>query len=401
MIRFSYKAKDAKGETVKGVIEAQDEKAAVATLRGKGSTVFSLTPVSKNSLALITDKFFNRVSGNDITNFTRQLSTMVTAGLTLDNALIIFKNQCSSAFYPIIDDILLNVQGGSSLAEALAKHPDQFSRVYVSLVKAGETAGVLDQILSRLADNLEKQRELAGKVKGAMIYPVIIIVGMIGVGILMMVLVIPKLLVMYKDFNAELPLPTKILMWVSSSMTTLWLPGLVALVIGFYAFTAFKKTAAGKRKIDQFILSLPLFGNIMKKFILTEIARTLGLLSSAGVSIVESINIVAESTGNAVYEEILKEGAKQVERGLPLSGTLGAYEEFPPIVIQMISVGEETGKLDEILTKLSKYFEMESDETVKGLTTAIEPLIMIVLGVGVAFLMMAIILPMYSLTSQF
>ncbi|PIU04040.1 phytochrome sensor protein [Candidatus Shapirobacteria bacterium CG08_land_8_20_14_0_20_39_18] len=401
MIRFSYKAKDAKGETVKGVIEAQDEKAAVATLRGKGSTVFSLTPVSKNSLALITDKFFNRVSGNDITNFTRQLSTMVTAGLTLDNALIIFKNQCSSAFYPIIDDILLNVQGGSSLAEALAKHPDQFSRVYVSLVKAGETAGVLDQILSRLADNLEKQRELAGKVKGAMIYPVIIIVGMIGVGILMMVLVIPKLLVMYKDFNAELPLPTKILMWVSSSMTTLWLPGLVALVIGFYAFTAFKKTAAGKRKIDQFILGLPLFGNIMKKFILTEIARTLGLLSSAGVSIVESINIVAESTGNAVYEEILKEGAKQVERGLPLSGTLGAYEEFPPIVIQMISVGEETGKLDEILTKLSKYFEMESDETVKGLTTAIEPLIMIVLGVGVAFLMMAIILPMYSLTSQF
>jgi len=401
MIRFSYKAKDAKGETVKGVIEAQDEKAAVATLRGKGSTVFSLTPVSKNSLALITDKFFNRVSGNDITNFTRQLSTMVTAGLTLDNALIIFKNQCSSAFYPIIDDILLNVQGGSSLAEALAKHPDQFSRVYVSLVKAGETAGVLDQILSRLADNLEKQRELAGKVKGAMIYPVIIIVGMIGVGILMMVLVIPKLLVMYKDFNAELPLPTKILMWVSSSMTTLWLPGLVALVIGFYAFTAFKKTAAGKRKIDQFILGLPLFGNIMKKFILTEITRTLGLLSSAGVSIVESINIVAESTGNAVYEEILKEGAKQVERGLPLSGTLGAYEEFPPIVIQMISVGEETGKLDEILTKLSKYFEMESDETVKGLTTAIEPLIMIVLGVGVAFLMMAIILPMYSLTSQF
>lgn len=401
MIRYSYKAKDAKGETVKGVIEAQDEKAAVSTLREKGSTVFALTPVSKNPLALISDKFFNHVSSNDITNFTRQLSTMVTAGLTLDNALLIFKNQCSSAFYPIIDDILLNVQGGSSLADALAKHPDQFSRVYVSLVRAGETAGVLDQILSRLADNLEKQRELSGKIKGAMIYPIIIIVGMAGVGVLMMVLVIPKLLVMYKDFNAELPFPTKILMGASSAMTTFWLPGLVALAIGFYALRAFKKTAAGRKKIDQFILGLPLIGNIMKKFILTEIARTLGLLSSVGVSIVESINIVAESTGNAVYEDILKEGAKQVERGLPLSGTLGAYEEFPPIVIQMISVGEETGKLDEILMKLSHYYEMESDETVKGLTTAIEPIIMIILGFGVAFLMLAVIMPMYTLTSSF
>lgn len=401
MIKLSYKAKDAQGNSVKGVVEAQDEKGARSTLKKKNLVVYSLSPVRDNPLTALNNFFSNRVTGNDVTNFTRQLSIMVTAGLNLDSALSILQKQSSPAFAVIINDILASVQGGSSLADALAKHPSQFSRVYIALVKAGETAGVLDQILLRLADNLEKQREFKGQIKGAMVYPIIVVLGMVVVGVLMMVMVIPKLLSMYKDFDAELPLPTKIIMSISDFMVMFWWAGLIGIILGIYALRAYRKTRIGRKQMDRMVLQIPLIGRIIKQFTLTEISRTLGLLSSAGISIVDSINIVADSAGNLVYEDILKEGANSVEKGLPLSGTLSQYEEFPPVVIQMVSVGEETGKLDEILIKLSRYFEMESDQTVKGLTTAIEPLIMIVLGIGVAFLIISIILPMYSLTSQF
>lgn len=401
MRRFSYKAKDPKSKTVSGVIEARDEKMAVATLRQKGLVTFRLIPIQENIISASLGKVFNRVSLTDLVNFTRQLSTMVTAGLTIDDALVILRDQSSSAFSVIIDDILNSVEGGSSFAQALEKHPKQFSKVYVSLIKAGETAGVLDQVLLRLADNLEKQREFSGKVKGAMIYPVIVVVGMILVAIVMMVMVIPKLMELYKDFNAQLPTPTRILMNVSDFMVTYWWMGLILLFLGTYSFLMFRKTPFGRRYVDSMILKIPVFGNVIKQIALTEMTRTLGLLVSAGVSIVEAINIVSDSMGNVIFEDALKESAKQVEKGLPLAGSLSVYEEFPPIVPQMISVGEETGKLDEVLGKLSKYFETESDQMVKGLTTAIEPLIMIVLGIGVAFLVLSVILPIYNLTSQF
>lgn len=401
MRRFVYKAKDAVAKTVSGTIEAKDEKAAIGILRQRGLVTFRLSPVQESLLGQIFGKLLRRVSLSDISNFTRQLSTMVTAGLTIDDSLVILRDQSSSAFSPIIDDILNSVEGGSSLADALERHPKQFSRVYVSLIRAGEAAGVLDQILLRLADNLEKQREFVGKVKGAMIYPVIVIIGMVVVAGVMMVLVIPKLMSLYDEFEAELPAPTRILMDLSTFMSQYWWLGLILLFVLFNVFKAFRKTPFGRRQVDKLILKLPILGNVTKQIILTEMTRTLGLLVAAGISIVETLNIVAESMGNSIFEDALKESAKQVEKGLPLAGTLVAYEEFPPIVAQMISVGEETGKLDEVLTKLSKYFETESDQMVKGLTTAIEPLIMILLGIGVAFLVISVILPIYNLTSQF
>lgn len=401
MRRFTYKAKDIKAKTISGVIEARDEKMAIATLKQKNLVPFKLDPIKENVFSAFFGRIFRRVTLTDLTNFTRQLSTMVTAGLTIDDALVILRDQSSAAFSPVIDDILNNVEGGSSFADALQKHPKEFSRVYISLVRAGETAGVLDQILLRLADNLEKQREFSGKVKGALIYPVIVVSGMIIVAIVMMVLVIPKLMDMYKEFKADLPAPTKILMGISNFMVAnCWILLGVAF-LGAYLFIMFRKTPFGRRYIDGLILKIPIFGNVTKQLALTEMSRTLGLLISAGVSIVEAINIVSESMGNVIFEDALKDAAKQVEKGLPFAGSLAAYEEFPPIVPQMISVGEETGKLDEVLGKLSRYFETESDEMVKGLTTAIEPLIMIVLGIGVAFLVLSVILPIYNLTSQF
>jgi len=401
MKRFSYKAKDYKGKVFSGIIEAGEEKQARSLLRERGLVCFSLNPIRQDFFREILGKIFNRITLADLATFTRQLSTMITAGLTINEALTILKTQSSSSLAPVVDDILRAVEGGSSLAEALSRHPKVFNRVYVSLVKAGEAAGVLDEILARLAENLEKQREFQGKVKGAMIYPAIIILGMIVVSTIMMVFVIPKLLSLYQEFQAQLPTPTKILIGISNFMVSFWWVILFIVLGGVYFFRGFSKTPVGRRQIDRFIFSLPIFGNLRNQIVMTEMTRTLGLLVSAGISIIDALNIVSEGVGNSVIEDELKEAAKKVEKGLPLANAIAVYEEFPPIVFQMISVGEETGKLDEVLGKLSRYFESESEQLVKGLTTAIEPLIMIVLGLGVGFLIIAVILPIYNLTSQF
>ncbi len=401
MRKYFYKAKDSKGKTLSGTIEASEEKQAYSVLRQRGLFAFQLTPVSKNPLTIIFNKLFQKVGLGDIANFTRQLSTMITAGLTLDDALAILTAQVSPGFMPVVDDLLKSVQEGSSFADALKKHQKIFGKVYIASIHAGETAGVLDKILLRLSDNLEKGREFNSKVKGALIYPVIVVVGMVIVAGIMMVFVIPKLLAIYKDFQATLPMPTKILIAISDFAVKFWWMVGAGLIGIIYAFVGFRKTPIGRRKIDQIILNLPIFGNMQKQIILAEMTRTLGLLVAAGISIVDGLNVVSESVGNSIFESALKDAADQVEKGLPLAGTLAAYEVFPPVVPQMISVGEETGKVDEVLTKLSFYFESESEQMVKGLTTAIEPLIMIVLGLGVGFLVIAVILPIYNLTTQF
>jgi type IV pilus assembly protein PilC len=401
MNKFSYKAKDDRGETNKGTIEATDQKQAVKILREKGLTTYSLNPVRDNVGSDLFAKFFQRISLSDIATFTRQLSTMITAGMTINEGLSLLRMQSSPVFGAMIEDIQRSVEGGSSFSDALAKHRKVFGTVYISLVKAGEAGGVLDDVLLRLADNLEKSRELQGKIKGAMIYPTIIIIGMLGVVSIMMIFVIPKLLSLYTDMQIELPMPTKVLIAVSNFMVNYWFMLLGLIFVGIFAFRAFGKTEEGRRKIDSFKLSLPILGNIQKQSILAEMTRTLGLLVSTGISIIDALNIVSEGTGNVIFETDLKEVAKEVEKGLPIAVSIAAYDEFPPIIPQMISVGEETGKLDEVLKKLSRYFEAESEEMVKGLTTAIEPLIMIVLGVGVGFLIIAVVLPIYNLTSSF
>jgi len=399
--KFNYQAKDKAGKTIKGLVEAADEKQAASALRSKGLVLFNLSPSRQDILKLASERLIHRIGLGEIATFTRQLSTMITAGLTVADALRILKEQSSPGFAQVIDDILRSVEGGTSLAEALEKHPRVFNEVFVSLIRAGEAAGVLDKVLARLSDNLEKQKEFSSKVKGAMIYPAIIVVGMGIVGTIMMIFVIPKLLGLYKEFNAELPLPTKILMTISGLATQFWWIVLIGLGAGFFFFQNFQKTPFGKKKIDEVKLRLPIVGGLQKMTILTEMTRTLGLLVSTGISIIDGLNIVSHAVGNSIYEEELQTAAKQVEKGLPLAGILAEYEEFPPVVTQMIAVGEETGKLDEVLTKLSVYFESESENLVKGLTTAIKPLIMIVLGLGVGFLVIAVILPIYNLTTAF
>jgi len=399
VIRFRFRARSRKGELRKGIVEAQSLDSAAEVLRGQELVIVELHELGKNQGSMFS--FMDRVKVDDVVNFTRQLSTMISAGLPLTSALSILEVQTSSALSKKISDILKAIEGGSTLADAMQSHSDTFSKVYLALIRAGEAAGVLDTILARLADNLEKQREFRAKTKGALIYPAIVLVGMIGVAMVMMIMVLPKLSVMYEDFGAELPAITKALMNTSNFMSKAW-PLMIFLFAGaIYALRAYRKTKLGLLATDKISLKLPIFGKIRMMTSMAEFARTLALLLSAGVALVEGLKIVREVMDNEVYGSALDVVAKDVEKGNALAISLARHESFPMIISQMSSVGEQTGKLDEILNRLAFYFETESEHAIKNLSTAMEPIIMIILGVGVTFLILAIVVPIYNLTSAF
>lgn len=398
MQRFRFKARAESGVLRKGVVEAQSEASAVQVLRDQKMIIIELHElgVSKSIFS-----FGQKVKFEDVVNFTRQLSTMIGAGLPLTDALAILQVQVSPTLQSKVADVLRSIEGGSTFADALTHHTETFSRVYIALVRAGEAAGVLDTILIRLADTLEKQREFREKTKGAMIYPVIVVIGMLLVTVVMMIFVLPKLTVMYKDFNVELPFITQLLINTSTFMTKYWYIMGIVIALGGYAFKQWRKTTAGAYQYDVLVLKLPIFGKIKSMVLMAEFSRTLALLASAGVSLVESLGIVQEVADSEVMRKSLGEVAKDVEKGNTLATSLAKHTVFPMIVSQMTSVGEQTGKLDEILNRVAGYFENESEHAIKNLSTAMEPIIMVVLGVGVGFLIVAIVVPIYNLTSAF
>lgn len=397
---FKYTAKNKFGETVAGKVESRTIEQAASLLSSRGLLIIKLNPLIEDSFAFI-KKMFGGVNFDDVVNFTRQLATMITAGLPLAGALSILVRDGKPEVTQMMAVILQDVEGGNSFADSLSKHKKTFSRLYIQLVHAGETGGVLDTVLERLADNMEKEKEFKAKTKGALIYPVIVIIAMFAVGIIMMIFVIPKLTEMYKDFGAELPFATRILIGISDAMVKFWWIFGAAIAGLIFAFKQYYKTEIGRYKIDEFKLKIPIFGELQKKIILTEFSRTLSLLLGSGITLLEAISIVTDSVENIVYRSALEDVSKQVEKGSSLSGALSNYESFPTILHQMMSVGEETGKLDDVLKKLSVYFEQESEHAIKNMTTAIEPMIMIVLGLGVGAMVIAIIMPIYNLTSQF
>lgn len=397
---FKYSAKNKFGENIKGKVEARAIDQAASLLSSRGLLVIKLDPLVRDSFSFL-KSMTGGVKFDDVVNLTRQMATMITAGLPLAGALNILVRDGKSEVTKIVAVILQDVEGGHSFADALAKHPKVFSRLYVQLVKAGEAGGVLDTVLERLADNMEKEKEFKAKTKGALIYPIIVVIAMFAVGIIMMIFVIPKLTEMYKDFGSELPFLTRGLIGISDAMVKYWYVMAVAIGGLIVAYKNFAKTEKGKYKIDEIKLKIPIFGELGKKVTLTEFTRTLSLLLGSGISLLEAISIVTESVENVVYRTALQDVNKQVEKGSSLSGSLSHYEMFPTILHQMMSVGEETGKLDEVLKKLSAYFEQESEHAIKNMTTAIEPMIMIVLGLGVGAMVIAVIMPIYNLTSQF
>ena len=401
MERFHYIAVDKKNRKMRGEVEANSQIQAQSILRSKGLFIIGLEKIDVAPNWVKWLKSWQRVKSDDVVHFTRQLATMINAGLPLTTALSLLRYQSNLAMAKMIEEVLRQVEGGGSLFKALNEFKGVFNQVYLALIQTGEAAGVLEKVLMRLSDNLEKQAEFRAKTKSALIYPVIITLAMIAVAAVMMIFVIPKLTSLYDEFGAQLPAMTKILIGISNFMVKSWYLLIVVAVFGGYSFSKWRKTAKGKTIYDTYILKLPIIGPLKTKVILTEITRTLALLVESGIPIIEALEIVAGAADNDLFSQSIKTAAKDVERGIPLAAAIGKYEHFPPLVGQMLAVGEETGKVDEVMFNVSKYFETESEQAIKGLTTAIEPLMMILLGVGVAFLVIAIILPIYNLTSQF
>lgn len=401
MKRFTYKARDKSGQIVKGEVEASSEQSAAKLLQQKGLVVVELKP-ARGGIMSVFSSLRNRISDKDVANFTRQLSTMINAGLPIIEALAILRQQSQGPMKKVTSQMLADVEGGESFSTALSRHPKVFSPTFIALIKSGEVGGVVDEVLTRLADNLEKQQEFQGKVKGALIYPAIIVLGMGLVALIMMIFVIPRLTTLYDEFDADLPTPTKILIGLSNLIIRFWPFFLLLVIGGIYGFSAYRKTKGGRKKTDELIFKLPIIGDLQKQVMLTEVTRTLSLMVGSGVSILESLTITAGVVGNVIIADALKDVATLVEKGFPVAYAFAKHPEaFPFILSQMVAVGEETGKMDDVLGKISHVFEVESDQKVKALTSAVEPLVMVLLGLGVGFLVIAIILPIYNLTSQF
>lgn len=399
-MEFIYKAKDIHNAYHDGSIQSSDLHEAASTLRKKGLIVINLKSKEPATNKFL-EKFLNRVSFTELVIITRQLATMISSGLVLSDAIdILAEQQTNKTFKKALEGISQDIKGGFTFAQSLGKYPDIFPHLYVNLVKAGESSGQLDKVLLQMADGLEKDREFKAKVKSAMIYPVLVI-GMMGVVmIIMMVFVIPKLTSLYQQSTIELPLPTKILIATSNLFVNFWWLGIILLISAIIGIQRWKKTPEGNLILSRLILKLPIVGQVVVNVTLTNFNRTFGLLTSAGIPILESIGIVSDLMDNMLYKNALKETYQGVEKGLSFSSLLTS-SIFPKIVSQMIKVGEETGKVDEIFFKLADYFESESDHLVKNLTVAIEPVILIILGIGVAFLVISIILPIYKLTTSF
>lgn len=400
-MKLYYKAVDSKGKSVDGLIEARSASEVAMYLRSKELVPIKIVKKENNNFENLIPLIGNKIKSKDIVNFTRQLSTMLSSGLTLLRSLEIYKSQIgNTALIEVIDGIIKNIQEGSSFSQAIAKYPRFFSPIYIALIEASEESGLLDKAFIRLADTLEKQEKLKSTLKSALTYPAIVISMMTLVSIIMLIFVVPQISSLYESLNVTLPLPTRILIGISDFLVSFWIAPLMLLIIGVIAYNRWHKTEEGRLIIDSLLLKIPIFGTLIKKTILAEFSRTLGILLGSGTLVVEALGRVSDIAGNVHYKNAIVDVARRVEKGITIGDAMSLYFLFPPNLIELVKIGEQTGKLDETLVKASEYFENEVDQTVKTLSTALEPIILVILGIGVAFLVISILTPIYQITSS-
>ena len=398
MRHFSYRAKDGKGKPIKGVLQAENERAAGKILLDQGLVPDRITEVDEAGLV---GKLKKRVSTKDKIVFTRQFATLIGAGLPLSNTLRTLLEQTESKpMKLVIEDILQQVEAGKSLAESCAKHPEVFDQVYLSLLQAGEASGTLDLALKRLADQKEKDEAMMSKIRGAMTYPAIVLLVIIAVVIFMMVMVVPQVQNLYLDMGKELPGATKLLVAISNFIVTRWYVVLIALIVFGIVFVQFFRTNIGKRWLAIFVLNVPIFKNLFLRLYNSRFARTMQMLLSTGVAMLDSMQMSAEATNNVAYEQQIIEAKEMVQAGKPLSISLKDKKYMMPLVPQMASIGEESGKIDEMLGKAAKVYEDELDEQINAISTLIEPILMVVMALLIGFIVLAVLMPIYTLVSS-
>lgn len=402
---FIYRAQDKQGQARSGTIEAFNIEAAKDDLREKGLSPLSIEMQQKKVGGLMGKslKFLNRVKERDKVIFARQLSVMISANLPIVKALKILIDQTENEYFKvIISEIADEVNGGAKLSRAFSNHSNIFSNFFISMIKTGETSGKLDDVLNYLADQQEKDYDLISKVKGAMTYPIFIVVGMIAVGIAMMIFVIPKLTGMLTESGAELPITTKILIGTSDIFVNYWWMLIIMFVILISAGVFVKKTVYGAKKWSFIKLHFPIFGELFKKIYVVRFMRSMSTLLEGGVLLVDALKIVAEVVSDVTFKEIILATAKEVEDGNSIAVVFSKHTNIiPPMIGQMMAIGEQTGSLTDILKKVSDFFARDIDNMVANLVTLLEPIIMVVMGAGVALMVAAILLPMYNLANSF
>jgi type IV pilus assembly protein PilC len=393
MPAFTYTARNAQGEMKSATIEAANRDDAVAQLKKLRMTVVKVEEAAKAK-----SKTKGSIAMRDIVIFTRQFSTMINSGLPLVQALDILSKQSEN---PVLQNVtravVFDVESGHTVADALAKHPNAFTELYVNMVAAGEAGGILDTILMRLAIFMEKNDALVRKVKGAMIYPGVIM-GVAGAAITVLLLfVIPTFQSMFASVGLALPLPTRIVIALSEFLQGYWWALIIAGFVGFRSFKSYYATANGQLVIDRLLLKAPVLGDVLRKSAVSRFTRTLGTLISSGVSILDGLEITAKTAGNRVVSDAILASRSSIAGGDTISAPLQKSQVFPPMVISMIAVGEQTGGLDEMLSKIADFYDEEVDAAVGGLLSLLEPMMIVFLGVVVGGMVVAMYLPIFDM----
>lgn len=393
---YEYVAKDQSGNNLKGSVEAKSKQELLEKLRNENMVIISVNEASAKKERLSRGK----IGIDDLVVFSRQLATMVDAGIPILGSLDVLAQQAENhAFREVLRRIRNDVEVGQSLSGAFAKHPKVFSTLYISMIKAGETSGMLSEILDRLATYLEKVSSLQKKVKAALVYPAVVTFMAFAITILLFVKVIPVFKSIFSGFGAELPLPTAILIGVSDVFRKYWIGVLVALAVAGYIGKRYINTPKGRLAFDKFLLKLPVFGMLLRKVAVSKFTRTLSTLVRSGVPILSSLEVVAKTCGNKVFELAVEKVGANVREGEQIASPLETSGVFPPMVVKMIAVGEQTGELEKMLGKVSDFYDEQVDAAVSGLTSIIEPLIIAFLGIVIGTIVICMFLPIFKLSS--
>jgi type IV pilus assembly protein PilC len=397
MAMYEYTAKNAtSGQILKGQLDVPTKDEVINYLRKNRMILVSVREAPKS----INLNFGGGIKTRDVVIFTRQFSTMINAGLPLVQSLNILAQQTENkALQTVTKAVVYDVEAGNTLADALDKHPKAFTKLYVNMVAAGEAGGILDTILMRLATFLEKNDALVRKVKGAMVYPAVIVsVAVIAIAVLL-IFVIPTFASMFASVNMELPLPTRFVMGASDFLIRFWYFIIGGAVLLVFAFRQYYATADGRKQIDGAMLRAPVLGDLLRKSAVSRFTRTLGTLISSGVSILDGLEITAKTAGNRVIHDAVMQSRQSIAGGETIAGPLQDSKVFPPMVISMISVGEQTGGLDEMLSKIADFYDAEVDVAVSALLSLMEPIMIVVLGVVVGGMVVAMYLPIFDMVN--
>jgi type IV pilus assembly protein PilC len=394
---YTYEVRDQSGKTISGTIVADSQALVLERLKEQGLVPVKVGLQKKVSMKMEFN-FRTKVKLKDLAIFSRQFSTMVSAGLPMLRALATLENQTSSkALATAVAEVRQDVERGSSLSAAMGKHPKVFNNLYVAMVKSGETGGVLDAILDRLAGNLEREVSLRGRIKSAMTYPIVVLGFVTLIMMAMLLFIVPQFKSIYTQLHGQLPLPTRLLLAVSDAVRTKFIFVAIAVGVIVFLFKRWKKTTNGRRAIDRFKLKAPIFGPLFQKTALSRFSRTLSVMSKSGVPIIQALDVVAETVNNAVMSDAVRDVQESVKQGESLAKPLGRHEVFPGMVVQMLTVGEETGALDTMLEKIAQFYDDEVTAAVDSLTSILEPVMIAVVGGAVGLAVIALYMPMFNI----